>query len=280
MLYSMRGHILENDGDAQGALRDLTAAADGFRAIGERWGLATSLAALGDAYTKRGDLTAAISALEESLRLLRELNPDSGPAFQRMWLASLRIRTGQPGAREDLERFIAENTDDREGRNAAFGLNMLGDLAREEGKLDEADALYEAGWERQAAAPIGVPQFKAILRTGQTLVAVARDDLVRARALAREAMGYAREGRDMPVVALTAVATVAIAAAEGDAQRAARTLGASDSIRGGPDRSSPDITRLVAELRAALGDAAYAAAYADGNALSRADALSLVDPAR
>ena len=279
MLRSMRGHILENDGDAQGALREFTAAADGFRAIGERWGLANVLSALGDAYTKRGDFPAAIGALEESLRLLRQLNPDSDAGFQRMWLASVRIRTGDPGAREELERYVAEHTDDREGRNAAFGLNLLADLARQQGDLDEAAALYAAGWQRQAVAPIAVPQFKAILRGGMAHVAVARGDLTAARELAVEAMRFAVDGRDMPVIALTSVVTVAIAAAQGDRERAAAVLGASDSLRGGPDRSNPDAERLAAELRAALGPVAYEAAYARGHALGRADALALVDPA-
>ena len=43
MLLSLRAQIEENDGDAEGMLRDLTAATEQLRAVGERWGLAMSL---------------------------------------------------------------------------------------------------------------------------------------------------------------------------------------------------------------------------------------------
>jgi hypothetical protein len=84
----------------------------------------------------------------------------------------------------------------------------------------------------------------------------------------------------MPVVAITAITVVALDEADGFASRAARTLGAADSIRGHPDLSNPDAERLAAALRATLGDAAYEEAYAAGRALERADALALVDPSR
>jgi hypothetical protein len=75
------------------------------------------------------------------------------------------------------------------------------------------------------------------------------------------------------------VATVALRAALGEPERAAETLGAADSLRGGPDLSNCDAKQLIEKLRARLGDETYEAAYARGRALGRADALAFVDPA-
>src|SRR6185295_17277820 len=78
-----RGQIEENDGDADGMLRDLTAASGLLREIGERWGLAMCLSALADALTKRGDFEAATGVLEESLALSKEINADDDVWYQR-----------------------------------------------------------------------------------------------------------------------------------------------------------------------------------------------------
>jgi tetratricopeptide (TPR) repeat protein len=256
MLLVMRGQIEENDGDADGMLRDLTAASGLLREIGERWGLAMCLSALADALTKRGDFEAATGVLEESLALSKEINADDDVWYQRMWLAMTRSSRGDvAGARAELAQFVAELTGPRDGRAAAWALYLLGELARCGGDPDEALALYAASQARQDAAPMVAPQFRALVRAGEAYAMLAKGDLAAARRLADEAVRHGIAGRDMPVTATTAVAQAALRVAGGDAVSAAETLGAADSLRGHVDKSNVDAERLAARLREALGDA-------------------------
>ena len=280
MLFSLRGHIEENDGDAEGSLRDLSAAAALFRDLGERWGLATVLTALADSYSKRGDLDAAAAALQESIRLARELNPEDDVLHQRVWLASLRARAGQPGAREQLLQYAAFAHGPRPGRHAAFALLALGDLARSSGDLGEAEDFYQAAWERLADAIMVGPQLRGMVRGGFAHIAIARGNLAEAQTAVAEAVQLAQQAKDMPVTAHIAVATVALRLAEGSPLEAAEVLGATEALRGVADRSNPDAARLAQAARAALGDAAYTSAYAHGAALSHPDALRLCFPGR
>ncbi|MFJ8834044.1 BTAD domain-containing putative transcriptional regulator [Micromonospora aurantiaca] len=277
-LLGMRGKFKENDGDAEGMLRDLTDAAAELRAVGERMSLSHVLSEYADALTKRGDFEAATAALEESVRLARELNPASEPGFQLIWLAAIRARSGDvAGAKAELRRFVT----DRDGRDGAFGLMMLGSIARSDGSLDEAQECLAEAMRRQAETPLVAPQFRGLLLAEMGHLALARGDLPGARRCLDEATTRALAARDMPVVAIVTVGWVALAVAEGRYERAAELLGVSDSLRGRPDRSNPDAQRLAERLRAELGEDGYAAAYTRGHGRSRADALAFVggDPA-
>ncbi|MFJ6198167.1 BTAD domain-containing putative transcriptional regulator [Micromonospora sp. NPDC092111] len=279
-LLVMRGQIKENDGDADGMLRDLTQATKELRVVGERWSLSMALSQYADGLTRQGDYEAATAALEESARLSRELNPTEEPGFQVIWLAAMRARSGDvAGAKGDLRRFIA---DQETGRDAAFGLMMLGDIARREGSLAEAQECLAEAMCRLEATPLAAPQFRGLLLAAMAHLALAGGDVAGARRRMAEAALGGIAARDMPVVAIITVGWVAIAAAEGRFELATELLGTSDSLRGRPDRSNADAQRLAEQLRAELGDEAYAAAYARGNGLSRADALAFVgvDPAR
>ncbi|GIJ65482.1 ATP-binding protein [Virgisporangium ochraceum] len=280
MLHMLRGQIEENDGDADGMLRDQTLARDLFRETGDRWGLSMCLAQLADHLTKRGEYDAADEALSESLALARQVNAQADAWYQQMWLAALRARRGDvAGARADLTRLIGEVDDERDSRSGAWALLMLGDLSRQSGDLDEAEAYYAAAWVRNEAARMSPPQFRALLKAANGYLALARHDLARGRDLIVEAYGYGLDGRDMPVVAQVGVATAAYREAAGEPERAAEVLGAADNVRGHPDRSNLDAERLAAALRAAVGDETFEAAYARGRASSRAEALTRLDPA-
>lgn len=165
-------------------------------------------------------------------------------------------------------------------RSAAFVVMMLGEFDRQEGKLAEAAERYREAARMQAEAPLVAPQFGGMLLGFEAHLAIAEGRYADARALAGAGIARAMQGKDMPVIALVAVATVALRAALGQPELAAETLGAADSLRGSPDLSNCDATLLTAALRERLGDAGYETAYTRGRALSRADALAFVDPAQ
>jgi len=281
MLLSVRASIKENDGDADGMLADLLTAAEIHREVGDRFGLGMTLTSLSDALAKRGDIAGAIAALDEAARMARELGSQEDSGYHRIWLANLRAQAGEIGqARADLERYLAEaELTGLSKRNAAFATMMLGEYDRREGDLERARRRYEEAWRLQAAAPLVAPQFGGLLRASEAHLAVAEGRLDVAARLVSEAIEQAMQGRDIPVVAIVGVASVALRAARGDAERAAATLGAADSLRGRADLSNNDALRLADTLREALGGAGYDAAYARGRAMGRADALAFIDPA-
>jgi hypothetical protein len=83
----------------------------------------------------------------------------------------------------------------------------------------------------------------------------------------------------MPLLALAAGAVAELALAAGRSAAAAELLGARTVVRGGEDPTDPTTVKLAPLLRAALGDAAYEAAYQKGKAMSRAEATQRLDPA-
>jgi predicted ATPase/DNA-binding SARP family transcriptional activator len=277
MLRMLRGFIRENDGDMAGMRRDTAEAADGFREIGDRWGLANALTSLSSGHLMFGDFDGAISTLEEAIQLIQELNPDDTAGHQRIWLATARVNQG------DVERARAEMLEIAESdargwpaREVSFARLSLGDLARHEGNLDEATRQYGLATTALMSAPIVAPQFRALILSSEAHLAASLGDLETAERQVEEAIGLALEVKDMPVLARVGVAAATLWACRGDATRAAETLGATEQLRGAADRFNPDIARLVERLHGELGDASYEAAYAGGRDAGRVGALARV----
>ena len=110
-------------------------------------------------------------------------------------------------------------------------------------------------------------------------IALAAGDLPLAREHATSAYQAAMATQDMPILAMVAGGLAHLAHALGESVRAAELLGACAPVRGGEDATDLMVTRLDPRLRAALGAEDYARAYDRGKALSRAEAVALLDPA-
>ncbi|GAA2326874.1 BTAD domain-containing putative transcriptional regulator [Dactylosporangium salmoneum] len=277
MLLSILGHLHENDGDIDGMVRDLDASAAAFRRVGERWGLAMTLASLASANTRRGDFAAAIELFEESIDLQAQLGVHSSQAYLQVSMAALRRHTeGTEAARAALRGFVEDVT--QSARDVSHAMLVLGHLERAAGDLDEADRLYAEAWRLQQVSPVVAPQYKAILLAGRAEVDIARgeDDLARRRLA--EAMTLALSARDMPVVGTLAVTLAGLTMALGDHARAAQQLGAAAQLAGARDAANADWTARLAALRAELGGPALETALARGTSMPRAEALELVTP--
>ncbi|PRY56175.1 BTAD domain-containing putative transcriptional regulator [Glycomyces artemisiae] len=285
VLWMLRALLLEDRGEMTEMRVDLGRAASGFRDTGDRFGLYHALNWLAQIGLMFGDLEPAVAALEESIALQRELSPGAAAIQTRTILASALIREGRNDeAREALEAVIAEAEADRDhpsaGREALFAHLGLGDLARLEGRLEDAERHYTvADGLREDQWVIVPPQWTALMSRARIFTALARDDQEGARRLLAESFDAAHSALDMPVLAKVAIAAGSFAAAGGDDAAAAELLGVADELRGAPDRFDVDAAILERALRKRLGAEPFEAAARHGRALDRDAALARLERA-
>jgi predicted ATPase/DNA-binding SARP family transcriptional activator len=255
------------------AADEMREALDGFRAIGERWGAGFALSALGDMMAARGDFAQAVAWQREALVLVREVGVrEDLPQLEvklahQLWMGGDRAEARRmlKQARESADEIgLPEVTASVEYGHAT--------IAREEGALDEARERMARSEEILDRSSF-VPQLRAVTRSTRGLIEAAAGDLPAARGFHAEAVEIAVDTKDSPVVALTLVGAADLALRCGEPVQAARLLGAADAIRGSLDRSVPDVDRITAEARTALGDAGFAAAYASGESVTVATAV-------
>lgn len=253
------------------AEQEFRAAAEKFRALGDRWGLALALGSLAGLANLRGDLAAAVVFAEEALTLAEQLGATEDVCDLLCDRADYQVRLGDLAtAHADYSRA------ERLARHAglptyqAAGLRGLGDLARFTGDLvaagryyEQALAKFDARWFRSAGNRAG-----ALLGLGH--IAESAGDLARSRARYLQALEVTVANGTLPDGARALDALAGVTLAEGDPVAAARLLGAATALRG---------TRLPTEseapARAALGDTAFETAYSHGAHLSPTDVFRL-----
>jgi non-specific serine/threonine protein kinase len=272
------GRIALRQGDPAGALRLLDAALALYVELAHKPGIASAEGALGSLALRRGDYTEARTRLEASLALNRELGNRDGVADV---LEELATVAGEQGEVERQAALVEESLavfrelGSKDGIALALGsLGMLAWVRREYGRalalLRESMAIYrDLGDRRGIARSLG----------NQSLVTLAQGDHARAAALCRESLALYRAtgdtwgiGRYLPVLAGAVFA-------EGRADRAARLFAAATALRGRlgtplPPLVQPAHDRVVAAARANLGEAAFAAAWTDGDAMSAEEAVA------
>ncbi len=276
----IRGHLAENLGDQAHMRADLERAAEGFSAVGDSWGLAMTLSSVASTLMLAGDLDGAETALDEAMERLETLDGSSAGGLLWLRLADLRLRRGDLDEARVLVQRAVEQADLRSDEN----LFARATMARIAWLVGDADALRrevaEAAVRMERIGRRRPEQDHARVIVDVLLVAVALEDgdLERAEAAAATAVARAIGTNDMPIVASAGVMSAAVAAAAGRPLEAAERLGATTVLRGAEDLSNPELARLAAALREALGDAAFAAAYERGRALDREAALSCMPP--
>jgi len=117
-----------------------------------------------------------------------------------------------------------------------------------------------------------------MLAAAEAQLAAAEGDLAAGREHLAAAMTAAVSSKDRPILAAVVIAVADLACREGDADRAARLLGASIVARGAEDRSAPDVPRVARAARATLGDEAYDSAFGAGRASTLEGVLALAGP--
>ncbi|SFP44520.1 Predicted ATPase [Amycolatopsis arida] len=259
------------EADTELALRD-------FRALGERWGISFALTTLADLVAQRGDLAAAHELYREAVAVVTEVGAVEDVPFMRARQAQLQWVLGDPEGSAAALR-AAERDAERVGwPDAVAGVALAGaELSRWAG--DPRVAWSALAHAEEAMREIVVhPAFRAMLLGSRGQLAAAEGDLPTARAHLAEALDLAVNSRHAPTVAQVLVGVADSALRQGRPDDAARLLAASVAVRGAPDLSNPDATRVAGAARAALGDAEFTEAARSGDGATMATVRELAAP--
>jgi predicted ATPase len=263
----LSAQLLINFGEGRRAAGLLDEAVERFRALGERWGMGLSLFARVDLSAYGADQRTVIPALVEAKETLAMLGDreDVGHVLGR--LAWLRALAGDlDGAHLDLEEAerITRSVGATEER--LYLSWVAAQIARREGDLAAARALLEQGIEASMEGQHPYGQLHASLLTAHGYLDLDTGDVAAARGWYERSLVVALRTRDRPVIARARELLAAVELAEGRAERAAVLLGNAAMLRGMPDEVDPDVQRVRAAARAALGDEGFALAEERGAA--------------
>jgi predicted ATPase/class 3 adenylate cyclase len=249
------------------------------RELGDTRGIAGSLSNLAGVAERRGDYGRAVPLFEEALTLARVSGDTLGIAKT---LGNLGLALGQQG---DIEREAALFEEALalfralgDTMSIAGALDNLGQVAFQQGAYERARALHE-----EALALFRALEAKRGIAGSLTnLGAVAEREGAygRATALSRESLLLNRAIGAEEQVVEGLQTMVLVAAARGQATRATQLAGAAGALREALDvpmrpHQQPIFTQAVQAIRMALGEEAFAAAWAEGQALALEEAVAL-----
>jgi tetratricopeptide (TPR) repeat protein len=200
-------------------------------------GVPCGLAALGELALREGDTATAVARYQESWELFENVGDQEEALICSYALWALARHQGKEReARAWRERLLATQGETRDRALLVWALNYLGVMAREEGDWQAAAGYHE------------------------------------------ESLTLGREIAYYKGVAACLESVAGLAIARQEAERAAHLAGAAEALRAlvGHLREAVDERDLEATLgaaRAALGPEAFAAAWAEGRALTLAQAI-------
>ena len=248
--------------------------------LGDRQGIAEALNNLGNVALDQGDLSTARVQHEESLAIRRELGDPRVIARSLHNLGTVAHEQGDyPAAMALYEESLAFVQDAGDRAGIASTLGNLGNVALDQGDYPTARERHEAS----LAILRELDDRRGIARALHNLAIVAyeQSDHAVARSLHREGLLIRHALGDKRGIASSLEWLGAIEAPLGTSLNPIRILGAAERLREEigsplPPNAQPDHDARMAAARAALGDdAAFDRAWAEGQALTRVQAIEL-----
>jgi predicted ATPase/DNA-binding CsgD family transcriptional regulator len=247
------------------------------RELGDKHGLADTLTALSRIVLYQGNPTQAEVLVQESLMLARDLHNKPDIADALYYLASSAEYQGEYGQAEALARehlVLARELGDK--YRIARALSSLGEYALYQGDFSRATTFLEEclTLTKELGFKLNIALVLSLLGEFRLL----QGDVVQATALHTEGLALAREVGSKFLIGYHLVGLAKVAAVEAQPERAARLFGASAHWMN-PDvdfeaRPREDYKRAVENLRAQLGEEAFAAAWERGLTMTPEQALA------
>ncbi|WP_434598927.1 BTAD domain-containing putative transcriptional regulator [Streptomyces sp. A5-4] len=279
---SSRAALAMGRGDLQAMNGNALEAHEHFAELGENWGKLKASETLSVLAEIDGDYDRAAQLHREGLRIAESLELWSEVSRQMSGLGRIALLMDRYREAEEFHtralRFAVEQGNQPAEQFAAVGL-ALGN--RREGRLADAERLLRPwlDWNRSRADAPGL----ALVLAELGFIAEQRGDGVLAGSLHLDGLAAARESGDPRSAALALEGLAGAYSLTGRPDDAARLLGtaAATRVRSGapqPLAERGDVERIAARLCGALGEAAYAEAFATGERTHHTEAVS--DPAR
>ncbi|GAB2662934.1 BTAD domain-containing putative transcriptional regulator [Kribbella swartbergensis] len=252
--------ILLGHGDRE-ADAYLEAALAEFRALGERWGISFALTELADRIATRGEFAAACEYYEQAVAVVTEVGAIED-------VVRLRSRQAQLyWLLDDKDASAAAMAEAQRSANRVAWPEALAELALAKAELARwsGDAEQARSQLDIATAMLGDDADRSYVRAlRHDLLGYLAEDVDEARAHRSAAFDAASEAAHGPHLAQVLVGIADLALRNEQYEQAARLLAAGAGLRGLPDRSQPDVTRIEQEVRSRLGDTRFTEATAEG----------------
>jgi non-specific serine/threonine protein kinase len=266
------GFLAFAQGDYGRASALYEAALHASRALADERSAALAIRGMGITAREQGAVDRAAMLLEESLTKFRALGSSWGVG---MTLRPLSL-VAQDRGDYDLAMTIAEESvallrAHGDKRNLADALHTLGLIAWLRGEYRSAAALCEESL--AICCELGAPRGSAIARCKLGLVAWRLGDHRRAASLLTEGLTQVWEVGDRPWTGVAFSYLASIACDQHDYRRAARLLAATEAIWAQLGAAPwpacrADHDRAARVARSALGERAFAAAFARGRSMT------------
>jgi predicted ATPase/class 3 adenylate cyclase len=248
------------------------------RELGDRAGIAQALQNLGSVARHQGQHSSATALFEQSLALWRELGDTWGIAVALWYQAHVAQDLGDYERATRLsEESLALARERGDTWLIAIALQMLGRLARAQRDDERAAALAEEVLAQ--FRELGDKRGIACALDDLGRVAHARGNDERARTTHEESLALFRDLGDTGGTAMSLEGLAGVAEAMGRTERGARLFGAAEALREAAGQALSPVEyaehdREVAVARVTMGDEAFAAAWAEGRAMTLEQAVA------
>ncbi|WP_399091836.1 AfsR/SARP family transcriptional regulator [Streptomyces sp. BBFR2] len=287
-VLQLRAKILnDRPGALEQASRDADESLRLFMALGDDWGVAEALSGRGEARSAHGRYALAADDYRAAMRYAEELGAHGQTLILRTRLGGVLVEDGRDEEGERLLReVLAEAESVAAGRDAIPFARLT--LATQMMVTGRPDTAYEQLVRvRGEALSWGPELFVGMVDAALVAVDIERGRPEELLPRLRGALGRMRDpltrmvAPDLPVTQLVTGARALLAVhGERAGRDAARLVGAFDALwsRAHVPQRLIRHTRAAAEaeIRAAVGDAAYARGHAEGGGLSLDEATALI----
>jgi len=241
-----------------------------FRELGNKWSSAHPLTDVGRDALRQGNYVDARSVLEEALTIFRELRSKSGIAMALGDLGDIAAAEGDYAtAASRFEESLVLFRELGAKRAIANVLNAQAEITLHQGHYAEVRALIDEAM--KLSKDLDKHEMARSLRILGGLTH-RQDESERAKALFKESLTLSRAAGNKRAIIMCLVGLAGIGV-QRELASGSRLLGAAESLRRQlgvplPAMYHEEYERTVSALRAALGEEAFAVAWAEGQAMT------------